>query len=139
MKGTPIRLEIGPKDLASNSVLMVRRDTGKKEKIPRDDLEVVLQKTMVDIHDSLKKKAEDYLKSMIRDVRSYDELKEMMETTRGIARGNWCGSEECAKKIKDETKATVRGTREDINETPDGPCIYCGNEGTQMVYFAQQY
>ncbi|RMG30148.1 MAG: proline--tRNA ligase [Methanobacteriota archaeon] len=139
MKGTPIRLEIGPKDLASNSVLMVRRDTGKKQKVTREELTEVLEKTMVDIHQSLKKKAEDYLQSMIRDVRTYDELKEMMETTRGIARGNWCGSEDCAKKIKDETKATVRGTREDLKEDPDGPCIYCGKEGKQMVYYAQQY
>ncbi len=139
MLGVPLRIEVGPKDLKNKSVLFVRRDTGEKFSVKDSEVVSKVNELKKEIHKVLLERANNILDELIFDVKTYDDLKKMMNTSRGIGRGNWCGSLNCATKIKEETKATIRGTREDIDETPDGPCIYCEKKGTQMVYFAQSY
>ncbi len=139
MRGTPIRLEIGPRDLKNNSVLLVRRDTGEKIPVNRDELFTELKKHMDEIQAGLKKKADDILDSFIVDIDDFKKLKTRMQNERGFARVNWCGEVACAENIKDQMSSEIRGTREDIKEEPTGPCIVCGNKGVQRVYVAQAY
>jgi prolyl-tRNA synthetase len=139
MKGVPIRLEIGPRDLKNDSVMLVRRDTGEKQSVKRSDVKKVIKKVMIDIAQNLKMKADDILQQMLHQIDDFEALKKLMSTTRGIAISNWCGEDECAENIKEETSADIRGVREDIEEKPTGPCIVCLEEGKFRVYIAQAY
>ena len=139
MKGCPVRLEIGPRDLKNKSVLLVRRDTGQKIPVSRDELIEELRKIMDDIQNGLKKKADEILDSFIVDIDEFEQLKARMQNERGFARINWCGQLSCAENIKDVMSAEIRGSREDIEEKPNGNCVVCGKKGTQRVYVAQAY
>jgi len=91
------------------------------------------------IHKFLQKRADKLLKDNISHPKDYEELKEIQKTKRGFCRANWCGDEACGDKVKDDTGADIRGTREDIKEEPDGNCIICGEKAKEMVYIAPAY
>ena len=97
------------------------------------------KKILKEIHKYLQKRADKLLKSSISHPKDYEELIEIQNTKRGFCRANWCGDIACADKIKDETGADIRGTREDIQEEPDGKCIACGKDSREVVYIAPAY
>lgn len=139
LKGVPVRMEIGPRDVQNNTVVLARRDRpGKEGKqfVSRDGLVQTLTDLLVEIQASLLQKATDFREANTAEVRSYDELKQAIST--GFARGWWAGSSEDEQRIQEETKATLRCIP---LEQPDGGgvCFFTGKPATQQAIFARAY
>ena len=100
MRGVPLRIEIGPRDLKNNSVLTVRRDTGEKQSVVMDDLKDFIADMFDKISKNLKKRADETLKSLMRKADTLEEMVDIMENNRGIIQANWCGNVDCAKIVK---------------------------------------
>ena len=138
MKGVPVRLEIGPRDLANNQVTAVRRDKGNKVVIPESELIATLEKWMVDIQNNLFLQARARLEENTRFAEDYESFKQIIEEKRGFIKTFWCGNEECEDHIKKETKATIRCIP--LEEQKErGKCIFCGKESSSLVYFGRAY
>ena len=138
MKGIPVRLEIGPKDIENNQVVLVRRDTMEKLAININELEVKVQELLSTIQKNLLEKAKNHRDTHIYSVKNMDEFKDVITKTPGFIKGMWCTSQECEDKIKEETGATTRCIpfeQEKISDT----CICCGAKAEKMVYFAKAY
>jgi prolyl-tRNA synthetase len=138
MKGVPLRLEIGPKDLAKGQVMVVRRDTGEKMAVKEEKLVETVEKLLNNIQENLFNKAKSFLQKNIREVSDYNKFKEVIEKKRGLIKTYWCGNEDCEDKIKEETKASIRCIPFEQEEA-SGKCIYCGKESSTLVYFARAY
>lgn len=139
LRGVPVRLEIGPKDVANQSVLAARRDIPGRDgkiQITFDNLQETVGKLLDEIHNSMLKKATDFRKSNTFEPKTYDEFKEVVQS--GWAYSPWCGNPECETKIKEDTKATTRCIPFD-QEQFKGKCIACGNDATEKVVFAKAY
>ncbi len=139
MRGVPIRLELGPRDIENKQVVLVRRDTGEKKVIALNEYSKEMKKILKEINKYLQTRADTLLADSMSYPKTYDELVKIQETKRGFCRANWCGNKACAEKVKDETGADIRGTRYDIEEKPDGKCIICGDEAKEVVYIAPAY
>ncbi len=143
MRGVPLRIEIGPRDIKNKQVIAVRRDTIKKEQIGFDVLYEQIPHLLQDIQNSLFESAVKFQTENTHDVRSYDEFQNLMETQRGFIRTFWCGESVCERKIKEETMATIRIIlREDPHEKhgkKEGQCVLCGKESGKRVLFAKAY
>lgn len=137
-KGVPLRLEIGPKDIASDSVLAVRRDNGKKESVKSASLTGYIAETLEDIQKSLYERAKKFQQDNTFNVDSYDEFKKIIDGEGGFIRSFWCGSAECEAKIKEETKATIRCLPFDA-KPEKGHCLICGGDCKSRVIFAKAY
>ena len=138
MKGVPLRLEIGPKDLAKGQVMMVRRDSGEKMAVKEEKLVETVEKLLNNIQENLFNKAKSFLQKNIREVSDYNEFKEVIEKKRGLIKTYWCGNKDCEDKIKEETKASIRCIPFEQEEA-SGKCICCGKESSTVVYFARAY
>jgi len=136
MKGVPLRLEIGPKDLQKNSVMLVRRDTGEKTSVDNAEVSIKVHSVLQDIQDNLYRKAKKLLDDNVRSIDDYNKFKEMIEKG-GFVKASWCGNMECEERIKEETGADVRVIP--FNQDPLSPCIYCKKEGKSVVCFARGY
>jgi len=139
MRGVPVRVEIGPKDVEKGSVALARRDKpGREGKsfVPQTDLASTVSGLLAEIQDSLLKRAMEYRDANIHDVTTYDELKEVVKD--GWAFSYWCESTECETKVKEETKATTRNIP--LNQPEgNGTCVVCGKPSKRKVYFAKAY
>ncbi len=137
MKGVPLRLEIGPRDLENNVAVAVRRDTGEKEQIPLPEIETGVRLKFEAIQKSLYDKAESELESRIFDCAELDEVKEKIQE--GVATIPWCGKRECGLEMEDRIGAGILG----IPLTPRGKgkekCPICGAETETRVYVARTY
>ena len=139
MRGVPLRIEIGPKDLAKNSVMLARRDKpGREGKSPAsmDEIAGFVGSTLHDIQGALHAKALAFRESRTADPKDYEEFKKAVES--GFARSFWCGSADCEGKIKEETKATMRCIPLD-QAAGDGKCVYCGKAAKERAIFAKAY
>jgi prolyl-tRNA synthetase len=139
LKGVPVRVEIGPRDVEKGTAAVARRDVpGKEGKsfVPQAGLAEHVAALLDDIQQSLYQRALKQREERTRDVATYDELKEAIET--GFARAYWAGSTEDEKRVQDETRATIRVISFDPPTTP-GRCVYTGQEATQQVIFARAY
>lgn len=139
LRGVPLRIEIGPKDVEKNSVAIARRDRpGRAGKafVSQDQLAKQVREMLADIQSSLLAKATEFRDANIHDPKDYAELKEVVQN--GWALSWWCGSADCEAKIKEETKATTRCIPLD-QPGGSGPCIYCGAPASEKVYFAKSY
>jgi prolyl-tRNA synthetase len=139
MRGVPVRIEIGPKDVEKNSVALARRDKpGKEGKsfVQQAGLVDTINRLLVDIQASLLKRATEYRDANIHDPKDYEELKQVVQN--GWALSYWCESKECEARVKEDTKATTRNIP---FEQPDhgGTCIVCGKPSKRKVYFAKAY
>ena len=139
MRGVPLRIEIGPKDVAKGAVMLARRDRpGKEGKSPaaQQGLAVAVAKALEEIQAALFQRALDFRKSLTFEPADYAEFKTAVE--KGFAHTWWCGSSDCEAKIKNETKATMRCIP---LEQPGGQghCIYCGNSAKDKAIFAKAY
>lgn len=138
LKGVPIRIEIGPKDLKQKQVVMVRRDTFEKAAVKDEQIESAVGKLLDEIQNNLFNKAKKFLEDNIATVKTYGEFKEMLEKKGGFIRASWCSNTKCEEKIKEETGATIRIVPFE-KEKPFSKCVYCGAEAKQVVYFARSY
>ncbi len=138
MKGIPVRLEIGPKDIENNSCVLVRRDTGEKISVSLDGIEETIAKLLEDIQNNLFNKALEHRNEHTYTATDYDSFKEIVETKPGFVKSMWCGDEACENKIKEDTGATARCMpfeQENLGET----CVCCGNKAKKMVYWGRAY
>ncbi len=137
-RGVPVRLEVGPKDIANHSVVAVRRDTGVKAVISEDSLAAGVKEILDAIQVNLFDKALAFRKENTREVNSYEEFKTTLESKSGFLLAHWCGNAECEAKIKEDTKATSRCIPFDQPEE-NGKCVYCGKASKKRIIFAKAY
>lgn len=138
MKGVPLRLEIGPRDMAQGQVMLVRRDTGEKTAVKEENLVETVKGLLENIQENLFTQAKKFLEENIRETSDYNEFKKIIEKQRGLIKTYWCESKDCEDKIKEETKASIRCIPFE-QEKASGKCIYCGKESSTLVYFARAY
>lgn len=145
MKGIPLRIEIGPKDILEGVVTVYRRDLNTKEKIFIADLYDDIKKISQEFTDNLREQADEFFESKIVTVYTYDDLKEVLDENK-VARVPICSIEmegkACADEIKADTKGgEVRGTRMDYEDLPneDAICIVCGKKSNCMAYVSKSY
>jgi prolyl-tRNA synthetase len=137
LKGVPLRLAIGARDLENGTVEVARRDTLTKETVPTENVDQYIARLLKDIQANIYKKAFDYRASVTREVNSYDEFKVEIEKG-GFLMCHWDGTPETEEKIKEETKATIRCIPLDGDTTP-GFCMVTGKPSAQRVIFARAY
>ncbi|MFG6494502.1 proline--tRNA ligase [Fictibacillus sp. UD] len=138
MKGIPLRLEVGPRDIEQQQVILVRRDTGEKQTVLLQDLETQVQQILNDIQNSLFEKAKTHRENQTTTVTSFDDFKDSLAHKGGFIKAMWCGDEACENYIKDETGATSRCMpfeQEKVSEK----CVCCEQEGKHLVYWAKAY
>jgi prolyl-tRNA synthetase len=138
MKGVPLRLEIGPKDIEQNQCIIARRDTGEKITVSLDELETVVEATLKDIHENLYAKAKTRLENSTYSATDMPTLKNILDTTPGFVKAMWCGCDECEIRVKEEATATSRCIpfeQEKISDT----CFVCGKPAKEMVVWGRAY
>jgi prolyl-tRNA synthetase len=139
MRGVPLRIEIGPRDIAAGTVSFARRDVpGKEGKLskPIDQLTAQVVEILADIQASLHKRALAFREENTHHPKDYDEFRQSVH--RGWALAWWCGSSDCEAKLKEDTRATARCIPLEL-PVGEGPCVYCSAKSTQKVYFARAY
>lgn len=138
LKGVPIRIEIGPRDIEAKQVVVARRDTDDKSTVPIAQLEKWIKNTLEDQQKKAYDKTKAYLNSHTHNVDNYLKFKEIMKTERGFIRAFWCEEADCEAQIKTETKATTRCLPLEA-KVEQGLCVHCGKPATHRWYFAQAY
>jgi prolyl-tRNA synthetase len=138
MKGVPLRIEIGPKDIREHRVVAARRDTGEKVSIRNDRLVKEVLIILESIQKGLFQRAKSFLESHTSRIDNYDQFKEILREKGGFLRACWCLSQECEDRIKEETGATIRAIPFE-DEPVWSDCIYCGKPADKVVYFARAY
>lgn len=137
LKGVPVRLVIGPKDLEENTAEVMRRDTLEKETVSLDGIVDYVANLLEDIQNNIYTKARNFRDSHIFEANSYDEFKELIEKG-GFVLAHWDGTTETEERVKEETKATIRCIPLDGDTTP-GTCIFTGKPSERRVIFARNY
>ena len=138
LKGVPVRVAIGPRDLENNTVEIARRDKLTKEVVPITGMEDYIQKLLEDIQNNLFEKATAFRDENITRVDTYEDFKNVLEQKGGFIFAHWDGSAETEQSIKDETRATIRCIP--LDEVPEnGRCVYSGKPSGRRVYFARAY
>jgi prolyl-tRNA synthetase len=137
LRGVPIRLEIGPKDLEKQQVVLARRDTKAKLPTPTDGLAARVQQLLDEIQQALFDRAVRFRDEHTTTTDSYDTFRQLMEGRPGYVIAPWCGSAECEAQIKAETQATIRNLPFDSH--PTGQCIKCNGPAVTMARFAKAY
>ncbi len=138
LKGVPVRIEIGPRDLKQQQVTLARRDTGQKSFIKETEVESAVDKMLEEIQHNLYAKARINMEQQTATAKTYDELKKFICGKGGFVKAAWCGDADCEAKIKEETGATIRVIPFEKEEPTTG-CVYCGKKAENTVYFARSY
>ncbi len=137
MKGVPLRVEIGPRDLKNNMATIVRRDSGGKENVPLDNIAQEVRYRFEDIHKNLFEKAEKLLKERIFDCNTEEEVEDII--SRGIARIPWCGGRECGLAMEEAAGAGILGIPEGELGSGSGTCPVCNKETESRAIMAKTY
>jgi len=138
LRGVPIRIEIGPKDLEKRQVVIARRDTLERENVPEEEVVDRVSVLLEDIQRNLYKRAYDFREANTHEVGTFEEFCKIIEEEGGFVRACWCGKDTCEKQVKEETGATIRCIPLEDWQA-DGECIVCGQKGEYKVYFARAY
>jgi prolyl-tRNA synthetase len=138
LKGVPLRIAIGPRDLENGTVELARRDTLEKQVIPMEDLENEIPALLDDIQKSIYQKALKFREENTRKVETYEEFKNLLDEKGGFILAHWDGTAETEEKVKEETKATIRLIPLE-GEKEEGKCMVTGKPSKQRVVFARAY
>ena len=138
LKGVPVRLALGPRDLQNGTIELARRDTLTKEVVPQEGLTERIVALLDEIQKNIFQKALDYRNSMITEVNTWDEFVDVLENKGGFISAHWDGTVETEVAIKEATKATIRCIPLDVKEE-EGTCIYSGKPSKCRVLFARSY
>ena len=138
MRGVPLRLELGPRDIQNNECVIVRRDNLEKIKVSLDSLEDTVVKLLQKVHEGMYQKALERRQSMTYTAQNEQEFEKIAQEKIGLIKAPWCGSTECEETIKEKTAFTSRCI---IEETPSegSRCLCCGNKPKHVVYWAKAY
>lgn len=138
LKGVPLRIEIGGKEVKEGFLTLARRDKFEKIKINADEIKSKAEEILDDIQKNLYEKNKTFVSDNTHRIKDYAEFKEIMKTKKGFLNAFWCGDKKCEAKIKEETKATTRclplGSKKE-----NGQCVYCGKTAENRWLFAQAY
>jgi prolyl-tRNA synthetase len=138
LKGVPLRIEIGPKDVENGQVVLVRRDTGEKKTVEDSHITRAVKEIFEDIHHNLLTRAKKHLEASIVEAGSMDELVDAVRKKK-LARAKFCGAIECEDWIKDKSGgATSRCIDTEAKEV-SGRCVHCGKAANFVVYFSRSY
>lgn len=138
MKGVPLRLEIGPKDIENNQCVLVRRDNREKTFVSLDELEAAIPALLQSVHDGLYQKALARRESMTYTAASFEELQDIAQSRPGLIKAMWCGDEACELRLKEEAGVTSRCMpfeQESLGDT----CVCCGKPAKHMVVWGKAY
>lgn len=138
MKGVPLRLELGPKDIEKNQCVLVRRDNREKIFVSLDDLETEIPKVLEAVQQGLYDAALERRANMTYSAASFDELKDIADNKPGFIKAMWCGDRACEDKLKEDAGVTSRCipfAQEHIGDT----CVCCGKPATKMLYWGKAY
>ncbi len=137
VKGYPIRIEIGKRDLENKVVTLVRRDTLEKIQVGIDEVTTSVIKLLEQIQEDMYNRALNRRNSMIYEAKNYKDMTEIANNKPGFIKVNWCGNVSCEDKIKEDLGLKSRCIIEE--EEVDGPCVCCGEKATTRIYFGKQY
>ena len=138
MRGIPVRVEIGPKDIEANQAVLVRRDTGEKVIVALDELEIKVEQMLDTMQKEMLERAREHRDAHTSVAVAYDEFKDAIANKPGFVKAMWCGEQSCEDKIKEETTATSRCmpfNQEKISDV----CVCCGKPAKSMVYWGKAY
>ena len=138
MRGIPVRVEIGPKDIEANQAVLARRDTGEKIVVSLDELETKVDELLKQIQSDMFEKARAHRDAHTYVATNYDEFKDIIANKPGFVKAMWCGDRACEDKIKEETTATSRCmpfAQEHLSDV----CVCCGRPAKKMVYWGKAY
>ena len=139
MRGVPLRLEIGPKDIEKSQVVLARRDTREKSFTPMDGLVAHIEQLLLTIQKALFDRALQFRTEHTSETTSYDEFKQIMDGRPGFVISPWCGTTECEAAIKAETQATIRNIPFTSADAAGKVCLKCGKPATAHAWFAKAY
>ena len=139
MKGVPLRLELGPRDIEANSCVLVSRVTREKTVVSLDNIGEAVEVALKRVHDELYERALDNLRQRTHDAHNYEEFLDIADTQSGFIRAMWCGDSACEDKLKDITGGVksrcIPFEEEHIADT----CVCCGKPAKHMVVWGRQY
>ena len=138
MRGIPLRLEVGPRDIEAGQAILVRRDNGEKETVKFEDLETRIPELLETIQKDMLERARAHRDANTHTAKNWDEFKDIIENRQGFIKAMWCGETSCEEEIKAETGASTRCMpfeQECFAET----CVHCGKPAKKMVYFGRAY
>ncbi len=139
LRGVPIRIEIGPRDLKKKEVTVVRRDTLEKQTLKMDEIVSAVQELAKQMTCDLAQNASKWMKERIHRVDSLSEAKRLLAKKAGIVEVPWCGKDECGHRLEEEVVARLLGIPEDSEEKIDGKCLVCGEKAENIVRVALAY
>ncbi len=139
IKGVPLRIEVGEKELAEDSITLVKRNTFEKLKVKQNSCVREITKLLEQIQKELLQESKKYLKQLVVEVNNKEEFIKALESKK-LIKGFWCENEKCEKKMKDETKATTRALElEEIDKQAKGNCVYCGRPASRRWIIGRAY
>jgi prolyl-tRNA synthetase len=139
LKGVPIRIEIGPRDMERNEAIVVRRDTFEKTAVKQDELVDYLQTLMKKMSKDMHEKAWRWQREHVHSVKSLEEVKTLLKKRAGIVEVPWCGETDCGLKMEQEINGKMLGVPRDTKEKVSGTCIVCGKKAQNIVRVAVAY
>jgi prolyl-tRNA synthetase len=139
MKGVPIRLEIGPRDIENNQCVLARRDTGEKVQVSLDNITETVNALLDEIQENLYQKALKMREEKTTTAVNMTEFRNNLQANPGFVKAMWCGDRECEDRIKEETRASLRCVPFDQEVIGEGKCVCCGKPTEKMAYFARAY
>ncbi len=139
MRGIPIRVELGPKDIAAGKCILVRRDTREKLEVSLDEVEERVTELLAQIQREMFERARAHRDAHIYDAHNFEELVEIAETKPGFIRGMWCGDQACEDKIKEDLAVTSRCMPFHDSERISEVCVCCGRPAHKLVYWGKAY
>lgn len=138
MRGIPLRIEIGPRDISVGKCVLVRRDTGEKIEAPLDGIEKKVGEVLDAMQQEMLVRAEEHMNSLTSVAEDYDEFRDHFDKGNGFVKAMWCGDRECEDKIKEDLGVTSRCIPFDQEEI-SGKCVCCGRPAKKMVIWARAY
>lgn len=140
LRGVPVRIEIGEREIKAEKVVLVRRDTSQKQDVKLREAEEAVVELLAEINENLYRKAKKFMEANTHEAKSYAELKKIIEGVGGMAHAGWCGSAECEAKAKADTGAKITNMPFDAQGEAKGrKCIVCGEGAKYIVNFARSY
>lgn len=139
MRGFPVRIEIGPRDIENGECVVVRRDNHEKKTIRMDEISTYIPALLEEIQKDMYDRAKAHLDSSIYEATEYDEFKKLIDEKPGFVRAMWCGDQECEDQIKADTTATSRCMPFENNEAISDKCICCGRPAKHLVIWGKAY
>ena len=139
IKGVPIRVEVGPRDVERKEITLVRRDTLERTVIPRDKLVDGVKELMEKLQNDLRERAWKWLREHVHRTDSIEEARKLIDNRQGVVEVMWCGEEECGFRIEEGISGRVLGMPIDTKEEPKGNCIVCGKPAKQVIRIARAF